>query len=163
MTSSEVVSVQESIQEKNSGIHPDNSFSEEIINSPQIGRDLEMQSPIINLSGTKSMPNLALTKSGNDFSEHEFKRKGRGISHYGKPEIAFGTRITPRNDKSLERLSTPDIKQSILLSSRFGHSDRIQDRNEGIVGSTDSRKSSAFTRHADDDRTRELEDTCGYE
>ena len=114
-----------------------------------------------NLKGTKSMPNLLTTKSGNDFSEYESKKKGRGTSHFGKPEIAFGTRVTPRNDRSLERFTTPDIKQGILLSSRFGHSETFQDQNEAILGDNESRESSAFTRHTDDDRDKYQEDIYG--
>ena len=142
-------------------MHANGLFTETISSSPQTApeNNFESQSTTANLKGTKSMPNLSSAKSQKEISESEPKRKGRGTSHFGKPEIAFGTRISPGND--IKRLSTPDIKQGIIFNSRFGHSAR--DDNQKSVGKTtndqekdtDRRDSSAFTRYASGTESRE--------
>ena len=146
-------------------MHSNSLFTETVSNSPQTvtDTDLNIQSTTANLNGTKNVPNLSSARSEKEVSESESKRKGRGISHFGKPEIAFGTRISPGNDT--RRLSTPDIKQGIILNSRFGRSDTARDDNQKSVGrtddqeiDTDSRESSAFTRYADEDTVKDKED-----
>ena len=140
-------------------MHSNSLLTETVSGSPRSATDnLKIQSAAANLKGTKSMPNLSSAKSHKEIFESGSKRTGRSTLHFGKPEIAFGTRISPGNDT--ERLPTPDIKQGIISNSRFGHNIQksVGKLTDDPENDTDSRESSAFTRYTDDYSAKDRED-----
>ena len=115
------------------------------------------QSSASNLKGAKSMPDLSPPlKTQKSVSEPETPR---GAYQYGKPAIAFGSRVTAK--ETIER-SSPNIRQDILSSSRFGHSGLGSGKNKGLSsregsadGTTGEYRRQSFTKKLDNDIDRD--------
>ena len=111
-----------------------------------------------NLKGAKSMPDLSPLKNGILEPERTPRR-------YGRPEIAFGTRVASLTHRDAKERLSPDIRQDIIANSRFGHSKIGSGKNKGLpsrdgdingITHDTSRRSSVFTTNLVSDIDRDV-------